>query len=125
MLAVGVLASCENEPDGDDLYTATGKTINDYIVEDADLTSFEYILQRIGLDKSLSAWGTYTCFAPTNDGVTAYIDSLWNDDECRTPHNGLTANSLEGLTDSLCTDIAKYHLLGEVGIKQDEGCEFL
>ena len=117
LLAVGVLASCENEPDGDDLYTATGKTINDYIVEDADLTSFEYILQRIGLDKSLSAWGTYTCFAPTNDGVTAYIDSLWNDDECRTPHNGLTANSLEGLTDSLCTDIAKYHLLnGEYSV---------
>ena len=106
-ICIIAFVSCQNDPEGDDLYTATGKTINDYIVEDADLTSFEYILQRIGLDKSLSACGTYTCFAPTNEGVTAYIDSLWNDDECRTPHNGLTANSLEGLTDSLCTDIAK------------------
>lgn len=103
--------SCQNDPDGEDLYTSTGKTINDYIMDDADLTSFEYILVRIGLDKSLSAWGTYTCFAPTNAGVAAYIDSLWNDHECRTPHNGLKANSLDGLTDSLCTDIAKYHLL--------------
>ena len=48
LLTVGMFTACENEPDGDDLYTATGKTINDYIVEDADLTSFEYILQRIG-----------------------------------------------------------------------------
>jgi hypothetical protein len=27
------------------------------------------------------------------------------------PHNGMTENSLEGLTDSLCNDIAKYHLI--------------
>ncbi len=113
MMAVGlfVFNACDNEPDGDDLYTSTGKTINDYIMEDAELSSFEYILQRIGMDKNLSAWGTYTCFAPTNDGVTAYLDSLWNDDECRIPHNGMTENSLEGLTDSLCNDIAKYHLI--------------
>ena len=113
LFAIGlfVFASCDNEPDGDDLYTSTGKTINDYIIEDEELTSFEYILQRIGMDKNLSAWGTYTCFAPTNAGVTAYLDSLWNDDDCRIPHNGMTENSLEGLTDSLCNDIVKYHLL--------------
>ena len=116
LVAAGMfsLASCDNEPDGDDLYTSTGKSINDYILEDEELTSFEYILQRIGMDKNLSAWGTYTCFAPTNDGVTAYLDSLWNDDECRIPHNGMTENSLEGLTDSLCNDIVKYHLLNGV-----------
>ena len=116
LVAAGMfaLASCDNEPDGDDLYTSTGKSINDYILEDEELSSFEYILQRIGMDKNLSAWGTYTCFAPTNDGVTAYLDSLWNDDECRIPHNGMTENSLEGLTDSLCNDIVKYHLLNGV-----------
>lgn len=106
--------ACENEPVGEDLYTSTGKSINDYIIEDGELTSFEYILQRIGMDKNLGAWGTYTCFAPTNDGVNSYLDSLWNDDECRIPHNGMTENSLEGLTDSLCNDIAKYHLLNGV-----------
>ena len=111
VMGLFVAASCENEPDGDDLYTSTGKTINDYIVEDEELTSFEYILQRIGMDKNLSAWGTYTCFAPTNEGVNQYLDSLWNDEECRIPHNGMTEHSLEGLTDSLCNDIAKYHLL--------------
>ena len=117
VLLLTVLTACQNDPDGDDLFTSTGKTINDYILEDESLSSFEYILTRGDLDKSLSAWGDYTCFAPSNRGVEAYIDSLWRDDECRIPHNGLTENSLEGLTDSLCLDIARYHLLhGRVGI---------
>ena len=107
---VGALASCTNEPDGENLYTATGKTIEDYIEEDAELTSFHYILQRVELDKSLAAYGQYTCFAPTNDGIAEYIDSLYNDVNAPMPHNGMTSNSLEGLNDSLCNDIAKYHL---------------
>lgn len=111
MLGLGCLASCDNEPDGKDLYTATGKTVSDYILEDEDLTSFEYILERIGMDKKLSTYGEYTCFAPSNEGVRLYIDSLWTDEEARIPHNGLTENSLEGLTDSLCKDIARYHLI--------------
>lgn len=110
LMGLCYLSSCSNEPDGDDLYTSTGKTIFDYIVEDEDLTSFDYILQRVGMDRKLSTYGRYTCFAPTNEGVAAYIDSLWNDEESRFPHNGMTENSLEGLTDSLCEDIAKYHL---------------
>ena len=114
LLLVSTFHSCENEPSGEDLYTSTGKTINDIITEDEDLTSFEYILQRTGLDKNLSVWGTYTCFGPSNAGVSAYIDSLWNDTECRIPHNGMLENSLNGLTDSLCNDIAKYHLINGV-----------
>jgi len=127
MLTLGLagFTACNNEPDGEDLYTFTGKTINDYITEDADLTSFEYILQRIDLDKALAAYGQYTCFAPTNAGIAAYIDSLWNDQESRFPHNGLSSNSLEGLNDSLCKDIAKYHMLnGEytvVNLAQSSG----
>lgn len=109
-LAVGALASCSNEPDGENLYTFTGKTIEDYIVSDSDLTSFHYILKRVELDKSLAAYGQYTCFAPTNEGIATYIDSLYNDVNAPVEHNGMTSNSLEGLNDSLCNDIAKYHL---------------
>ena len=109
--ALFLCAACENDPEGDELFTSTGITINDFISENEQLTSFEYILSRIGLDKRLGAWGEYTCFAPTNEGVKAYIDSLWNDSEARIPRNGLTENSLQGLTDSLCHDIAEYHLL--------------
>ncbi len=107
-------ASCSNEPDGEDLYTATGKTIAEYLDEDPDLSSFVYILRQVGLDKTLASYGQYTCFAPSNAGITAYIDSLYEDDKSPIPHNGMTEKSLYGLTDSLCNDIAKFHLLSSL-----------
>ncbi len=106
--------SCSNEPDGEDLYTATGKTIAEYLDEDPDLSSFVYILRQVGLDKTLASYGQYTCFAPSNAGITAYIDSLYEDDKSPIPHNGMTEKSLYGLTDSLCNDIAKFHLLSSL-----------
>ena len=125
MCCLFVFGACQNEPDGDDLFTSTGKTINDFIIEDEQLSSFHYLLGRIGLDKRLGAWGEYTCFAPTNQAVRIYIDSLWNDQDARIPHNGLTENSLEGLTDSLCHDIAEYHLINGtyslVGLAESSG----
>jgi hypothetical protein len=44
--------------------------------------------------------------------VAEYLDRLY-DDPVNTdlPHNGMTARGLEGLTDSLCEDIALFHLL--------------
>ena len=110
-VALTALASCNPEPDESDLYTATGETAADYIKRKPELTSFDYILNRVGLDRNLSAYGEYTCFIPNNDAVALYIDELYNDSEAAIPHNGMTENSLEGLTDSLCNDIAKYHLV--------------
>lgn len=105
------LVSCSEDIDESNLYTFTGETIEDYLVNRSeDFSSFHYILSRVGYDKILSAYGMYTCFAPTNDAVSEYIDSLYNDVKAELPHNGMTANSLEGLTDSLCNDIALFHL---------------
>lgn len=111
LFALGLgLAACNIEPDESDLYTATGDTVETFIKSDSTLTSFNYILSRVGLDKRMSTYGQYTCYAPSNDAVEAYIDSLYNDPEAIVPHNGMTENTLEGLSDSLCNDIAKYHL---------------
>ncbi len=105
------LTSCNKEPDESDLYTFTGQTIEDFLAEnDSTVSSFRYILNRVGLDRMMASYGQYTCYAPSNEGVAYYIDSLYNDSTARIPHNGLTENSLEGLSDSLCNDIAKYHL---------------
>ena len=106
------LTSCKEDIDESNLYTFTGETIEDYLANRPDkFSSFNYILQRTELDKLLSGYGTYTCFAPDNEAVAAYIDSLYNDEANKElPHNGMTENSLEGLTDSLCNDIAKFHL---------------
>lgn len=108
------LSSCNPEPDESDLYTSTGQTASDYIKGNEDLTSFDYILSRVRLDRNLSTYGEYTCFAPTNEALAVYIDSLWNDEEAPIAHNGMTENSLEGLSDSLCTDIARYHMASGV-----------
>ena len=59
------------------------------------MTSFNYILTRVGLDRMMASYGQYTCYAPSNEGVALYIDSLYNDPEASIPHNGMTANSLE------------------------------
>ena len=109
-----VLTGCNPEPDESDMYTSTGETAEDYISRKAELTSFNYILKRVGLDRNLSAYGQYTCFAPTNEAIATYINDLYNDEEAAVPHNSMTANSLEGLTDSLCNDIALYHLANGV-----------
>ncbi|MBP3212852.1 MAG: fasciclin domain-containing protein [Prevotella sp.] len=109
----GLLTSCKEKIDESNLYTFTGETIEDYLNNRSDqYSSFNYILKRIGYDKILSAYGTYTCFAPNNDAVNHYIDSLYNDMSNKDlPRNGMTQPGLDGLTDSLCTDIALFHLL--------------
>lgn len=105
-----MMTACNPEPDESDLYTFTGETIESFIAQDSLLTDFNYILTRVGYDRMMASYGAYTIFAPVNDGVKAYCDSLYNDPEANIPHNGMTSNSVEGLSDSLCLDIARYHI---------------
>ena len=119
------LTSCKEDIDESNLYTFTGETIEDYLLNRSDrFSSFNYILSRIGYDKILAAYGTYTCFAPTNEAVAEYIDSLYDDTVNKNfDHNGMTQRGLEGLTDSLCTDIALFHLLNTevMGVNMGNG----
>lgn len=107
------LWACFEDIDESDLYTFTGETIEDYLANRPEqFSDFNYILSRTGYDKILSSYGVYTCFAPGNEAVQHYIDSLYDDEtNVELPHNGMTQRGLEGLTDSLCNDIALYHLL--------------
>jgi len=113
-LSAALNVACREDIDESNLYTFTGETIEDYLVNRSErFSSFNYILSRIGYDKILAAYGTYTCFAPDNEAVAAYVDSLYEDmSNPELPHNGMTKPGLEGLTDSLCNDIALFHLLG-------------
>lgn len=128
LTGAGVIAlaftACNPEPDESDLYTFTGETIESLIAKDSTLTSFNYILSRIGYDKMMSSYGNYTCFAPNNQGVVNYCDSLYHDTEAVIPHNGMrcpegVADNYEStpdsikvkwLSDSLCINVAKYHI---------------
>ena len=114
MAGMTFMASCNPEPDEADMYTMTGETAADFINRKAELSSFSYILTRAGLIRNLSAYGEYTCMAPENKAIATYIDSLYRDTISVIPHNGMSDNSLEGLSDSLCNDIALYHLTNGV-----------
>ncbi len=120
-----VMDSCKEDIDESNLYTFTGETIDDYLLNRSErFSDFHYILSRISYDKILAAYGTYTCFAPTNEAVTEYIDSLYDDMTNKDlPHNGMTARGLEGLTDSLCEDIALFHLVANkvMGVNMGNG----
>ena len=114
------LTSCNAEPDDSNLYTFTGFTVEDFLAENDNLSSFNTILKQVGYDHILSSYGGYTCFAPTNDAIDRYLDSLYNDETqaLENPHNGMDAPGLEGIltgskkADSLCVDIAKFHVTG-------------
>ncbi len=120
--ALGVIfmgmSACNPEPDESNRFTATNETIESFLQKDSTLSSFNYILSRVGLDRVMASYGQYTCYAPTNEGVQRYVDSLYYDDEALIPHNGIAEGSvtadkhvlLEGMSDSLCNDIARYHL---------------
>ena len=125
-VAIFGLVACNPEPDESNRYTATNETIGSFIKKDSMLTSFDYILTRVGLDRMMMSYGQYTCYAPNNDGVQEYIDSLYRDPEsveAGNPHNGMEDHGdlgvgqhaqLEWLSDSLCNDIARYHLANEL-----------
>lgn len=106
-----MMTSCNKEPDESNLYTFTGQTIQDYLVDnDSIFHQFNKIMTRAGYDRMMATYGQYTCYAPVNEGVDRYVDSLWNDPEAKIEHNGMTENSVEGLTDEQCKEIAQYHL---------------
>ncbi len=112
LMGVGLLTvSCIKDIDESNLYTSTDDTVETFLKKDSTLSAFNYILTRSGYSQKMETYGQYTCFAPTNQGMMKYIDSLYNDAEALIPHNGMTENSLEGLSDSLCTDISEYHLV--------------
>ena len=113
VVAVFMLSACSTEPDEANFYTFTGQTVGGFIEENAQqFSSFHYILQHAQIDQLLDSYGEYTCFLPDNKAVESYIDSLYDDKQnASLPHNGMTSRGLEGLTDSLCQDIAKFHIV--------------
>lgn len=106
-LAVAFLSSCKENIDESDLYTFTGEMMIDHFEAHPDtFSSYLYILEKVHpSDRSvstmrelLSARGNYTCFAPTNQAIAAYLDSLCSVGEISSPQ-------LEDITDSIAEAI--------------------
>lgn len=127
VLGALALSSCSEKIDESNLYTFTGQTIIDYLRSNEELSEFVQISDSAGMSDRLSAYGTYTCFAPTNEAVNHYLDSLYND-KTRSDHNYLYAD--ESLTvidrlmrsekrDSLCKDIVESQVTGNKKTSND------
>src|SRR5437763_585629 len=70
--ALGYLFSCKKV----DIVKATTSDVNiyDYLVKNGDKYSeFAKMIQKAGYSDFLNAYGAYTVFAPTNDGVKAFL----------------------------------------------------
>ena len=126
--------SCNEEPDGSNLFSSDQKTIAEMLRDRSELSAFYRILEKGSFDKYLGTYGEYTCFAPINEGVNRYIDSLYKDEsylisKAKKKHNGIQEDpnwaSLDVMArvnlmpDSLCDDIARFHLSGERHMQVD------
>lgn len=95
------LSSCSDEPDAENFYTYKGQMMSEYLLQNPQFSQYAAIVERAGLMKLLSAYGTYTCFAPTNTAVEEYLRS-----------RGLT--NIDQLSDADCDTIARTHLVNNM-----------
>jgi len=87
MMAGFVMAfsGCKEEIDDSNYAIKTEKTMSDYLAEDPNLSDIKSIFDRVTLGRAgnassltsvLSARGNYTVFAPDNEAVQTYLNSL-------------------------------------------------
>ena len=78
--------SCKDDIDTSNMYTFTGHMITDYLAESDSFQLYSYCLRKVYLsDRSkstfadlLSARGNYTVFAPTDEAMHHFLDSIYN-----------------------------------------------
>ena len=119
VLSGATFTSCVEDVPMENRFTFKGELISTYLENNPDrFSSFATILSkaRIGkkasgnLLKTLSTYGSYTCFAPTNDAVAAFLQDQY-EKHLDGERTGITSPYLEDLTDSMATEIAKNHII--------------
>lgn len=85
VLGICQFQSCKEDIDMSDRYTFTQYTVTSYLASHPDSYSEYYdLLSKVKINKKyestvlelLSAHGNYTVFAPTNEAIAEYLDSL-------------------------------------------------
>ena len=92
------LVACSDEPDAEHYYTFKGQMMSEYLSASDNFTEFAAIVERAGLTDMLSSYGSYTCFAPTNEAIVEYLEKKGK-------------GSVDELTDAECDTIARTHLI--------------
>ncbi len=99
--AFGMMTGCSDEPDSSNYYTFTGEMMSEYLKNHSEFSEFTTIVERADMMDLLSAYGHYTCFAPTNEAFERYYQK-----------RGIKSSS--DLTDADCDTIARTHLVGNM-----------
>ena len=125
LLVVAALAvsaaftSCEDEIANKNRFTFKGELIAGHLENNPDkFSNFTYILSKAKIGKkasgsilkTLATYGSYTCFAPTNEAIDSFI-ALQYDLYLKGERTGITSPNLLEISDSMATEIAKNHVI--------------
>ena len=118
-ISVLTLSCCTDEISTENRFTFKGELISTFLENNPErFSSFTTILSkaRIGkkasgnLLKTLSTYGSYTCFAPTNEAIDKFLQEQYQK-YINGERTGITSPYLEDLSDSMATEIAKNHII--------------
>ena len=123
----GTFTSCSDEIEESSRFTFKGELIADHLKNNPDkYSSFCKILKQAKTGKksgnmltTLSTYGAYTCFAPTNEAIDAYLNQKYEEYLEAVEQNTIDTTSvniikspyLEDLSDSMAAVIAKNHII--------------
>jgi uncharacterized surface protein with fasciclin (FAS1) repeats len=95
-----VLQACLDSDDvGENFYTFTGETVGSYLeARPETFGEFTKAVNKAELNDLLKTYNTYTCFAPTNEAMQAY-------------YNTMGVASIEELSDSAVSYVVYTHLI--------------
>ena len=133
VISGSVFTNCTDEIPVENRFTFTGELIADHLKNNPEYySSFCVILNKARMNKNastifttLSTYGTFTCFAPTNEAIDEFLKERYNeyiesveqnklDSTVKVVNNGVTSLRVEDLTDSMATVIAKNHIIEDV-----------
>ena len=118
------ITGCDDEIDKSNRFTFKAELISTHLQNNPDkFSSFTSILSKAkrgnkssgSILKTLSTYGSYTCFAPTNEAIDAFLAQEY-EKYLNGENTGITDPSIEFLSDSMATVIAKNHII-EMGYK--------
>ena len=141
LVAGSTFTGCKEKILDENRFTFTGKLIADYLKEDTTFSNFCQILDQAKIGKkagsmltTLSTYGSYTCFAPTNEAIDKYLQEKYDeymqsveenrqDPNVKIKNTGITSPDLAQLSDSMAAVIAKNHIIeqGFTTIEVGEG----
>ena len=128
----GTFIGCQEEVDQSNRFTFTGEVIATHLENNPDKYShFTEILSKASIGvksegtllKTLSTYGAYTCFAPTNEAVEKFVQDKYEIYQTSLENNaidpekypiietGVTSPEVSDLSVEKCTEIARNHVI--------------